>query len=361
MAGSMPASRLRPSDRCCLIHGTFSNAASAYRSLAESSFFDDVAPLYGDRIFAFDHFSISRTPEENVRMLLEELPDKNFTFDVITHSRGGLVLRNLVERSAAFGALASRFTLGRAVLVAAPNEGTPLATPSRWEDTVGWVANLLEMFPDNPFTTGAEFVANGLVWIAKHASGDLPGIHSMDGDGELIRELQSPPGPPADRYSVLVANYSPSGSVLQRLLDIGIDQFFNTANDLVVPSEGGWRVDPSGGAFIPGSRIGCFGPGGNIARDDVTHVNFFSQPETVQFLVAALSDQPHKLQPLDPRERLPGSPADSRGRAGRVGAGSRGSGRPAGAPGARACDGRTAVPRGGGRRAARASRSSTAT
>jgi len=288
-----------------LIHGTFSNAANAYRSLAQSSFFDDVKPLYGTRIFAFDHFTISKTPEQNVRMLLEELPDQKFTFDVITHSRGGLVLRNLVERSRVFGRLADRFTLGRAILVAAPNEGTPLATPSRWENTVGWVANLFELFPDNPFTTGAEFVANGLVWIAKHASGDLPGIHSMDGDGDLIRELQSPPGPPADRYSVLAANYSPSGSVLTRLLDMGIDQFFNTANDLVVPSEGGWRVDPSGGSFVPGSRIGCFGPGGNIARNDVTHVNFFAQPETVQFLVTALSDQPQKLEPLDPAERLP--------------------------------------------------------
>ena len=57
-----------------------------------------------------------------------------------------------------------------------------------------------------------------------------------------------------------------SGSILQRLLDLGIDQFFNTANDLVVPSEGGWRVDPSGGTFIPGTRIGCFGPGGNIVE-----------------------------------------------------------------------------------------------
>ena len=305
-AGKLQAGTPSSPDRSLLlIHGTFSNAASAFKPLAQSTFFDDVAQLYGDRIFAFDHFTISRTPEENVQMLLKSLPDKAFTFDVITHSRGGLVLRNLVERSSRFGSLSSRFNLGRAVLVAAPNEGTPLATPSRWEDTVGWVANILEMFPENPFTTGAEFVANGLVWIAKHASGDLPGIHAMDGDGELIRELQSPPGPPAERYSVLVSNYSPTGGVLQRLLDVGIDQFFNTANDLVVPSEGGWRVDPSGGTFIPGTRIGCFGPGGNIPRADVTHVNFFAQPETMTFLVAALSDQPQKLAVVDPAERLP--------------------------------------------------------
>src|SRR5262249_23038556 len=92
---------------------------------------------------------------------------------------------------------------------------------------------------------------------------------------------------------------------LKRMLDAGIDQFFSTANDLVVPSEGGWRVDPSGGAFVPGNRIGCFGPGGNIDRDDVTHVSFFSQPETVTVLVETLSDQPHKLQPLDPALALP--------------------------------------------------------
>src|SRR5262249_9164925 len=160
--------------------------------------------------------TLSRTPEENVRMLLTALPDTTFTFDVVTHSRGGLVLRNLVERAPVFGDLSSRFTLGRAILVAAPNEGTPLATPSRWEHTVAWIANLLEMFPDNPFTIGAEFVANGIVWIARHASGDLPGIRSMDGDGALIRELQAPPGPPPDRYSVLAANYTPGDAVLKR-------------------------------------------------------------------------------------------------------------------------------------------------
>ena len=55
-------------------------------------------------------------------------------------------------------------------------------TPKRWEETVGWVANLLEMFPvDNPFTTGAAFVANGLEWIANHAAGDLPGLRASVG------------------------------------------------------------------------------------------------------------------------------------------------------------------------------------
>ena len=304
--GTLVAGTPTSTDRTLLlIHGTFSNAASAYGPLGTSNFFDRIGSLYGDRIFAFNHFTISRTPEENARMLLEGLPDNTFNFDVITHSRGGLVLRNLVERASIFDSLARRFKLGHAVLVASPNDGTPLATPARWQATVGWIANLLEMFPDNPFTTGAEFVANGLVWLAKHASGDLPGLHSMDSEGNLIAELQGPPGPPPDGYSALVSNFNPTGNILQRIVDAGVDQFFGSANDLVVPSEGGWRVDHSGVTFIPGARIGCYGPGGNLAPSAVTHVNFFSQQETVDFLVTALERKAQPLAPLDPGKSLP--------------------------------------------------------
>jgi len=300
-----PGKPTSPERSLLFIHGTFSNAASAYGALAGSTFFDRVKDTYGDRMFAFDHFTVSRTPEENVRMLLEGLPDQTTTFDVITHSRGGLVLRNLVERAELFGPLSRRFKLGRAVLVASPNDGTPLATPQRWGDTVGWLANLLELFPDNPFTTGAAFVANGLVWLARHASGDLPGLHSMDGDGDQITSLQSPPGPPPEAYSALVANYNPTGAVLLRMLDTGIDQFFGTANDLVVPTQGGWRVPQPGKVFIAPARIGCYGPGGNLPADSVTHVNFFSRPETADFLTRALSGEQQLLKPINPLAALP--------------------------------------------------------
>lgn len=287
------------------LHGTFSNAAAAYGALADSNFFDRVRALYGDRVFAFNHFTVSRTPEENARMLLEGLPDQITTLDVITHSRGGLVLRNLVERAHVFGPLAQRFKLGRAVLVASPNDGTPLATPQRWHDTVGWIANLLELFPENPFTTGAEFVANGLVWIARHASGDLPGLHSMDGAGTSIAQLQSPPGPPGDAYSALVANYNPTEKVLLRMLDTGIDQFFGSANDLVVPTAGGWHVGQPGKILIAASRIGCFGAGGNLLGDSVTHIDFFGRPETVDFLTRALAGEQQLLKRVDPLAALP--------------------------------------------------------
>jgi hypothetical protein len=300
-----PGRPVSPLRSLLFIHGTFSHAASAFHDLASAGFFERVAGVYGDRIFAFNHFTLSRTPEENARMLLEGLPAQPTTFDVVTHSRGGLVLRNIVERGQAFDGLTERFTLGRAVLVASPNDGTPLATPQRWHETVGWVANLLEMFPDNPFTTGADFVANGLVWLANHLSGDLPGLHALDAEGDPIAAIQGPPGPPSDGYSALVANYQPDAASLQRLIDAGIDQFFASANDLVVPSEGGWRIDRASKAFIPPTRIGCFGPGGNLPGDSVTHVNFFSRAETVDFLVNALLGLPQPLKGVDPRKSLP--------------------------------------------------------
>jgi hypothetical protein len=117
------------------IHGTFSSTKAAFRSLAQTpgsngrTFFEELQAVYGNRIYGFDHFTLSRTPQENVQMLLEALPARPTTFDVITHSRGGLVLRHVVERRDLFGSLADRFVLGRAVLVASPNEGTPLASP----------------------------------------------------------------------------------------------------------------------------------------------------------------------------------------------------------------------------------------
>ena len=81
------------------------------------------------------------------------------------------------------------------------------------------------------------------------------------------------------------------------MLDTGIDQFFGSANGLVVPTQGGWRTHPA--RFYSGMRIGCYGPGGNCRPISVTHVSFFSRPETVDFLVHALSGEKQMLRLVD--------------------------------------------------------------
>jgi hypothetical protein len=208
-------------------------------------------------------------------------------FDVITHSRGALVLRTLIERGDTLPGR-ERFALGHGVLVAAPNEGTPLATPARWNETVGWIANLLDMFPPNPVSSNAAMIAHWITWFVKHGIDAADGLASMDMRGEQIRTLQGPPKPTADALSALVSNFEPDSRVLARAVDLGFNSFFEVANDLVVPTSGGWRIDQLTNV-IPPARVGCFGRGGNIGGSAPTHVGFFSEPASASFVSASLS------------------------------------------------------------------------
>ena len=123
-------------------------------------------------------------------------------------------MRNLVERTSALGEKSKYFRNGRAVLVACPNQGTPLATADHWDKYVGWIANLMEIFPENPFTLTVEFVSEAITWLARRLTGALPGLKSMDMSGDMIHALQATPGPPPESYSALVSNFEPNQSVL---------------------------------------------------------------------------------------------------------------------------------------------------
>lgn len=288
----------------CLLflHGTFSDATGAFGALASTrgadgrTFFEAVRDVYGDRIYALQHFTVSRSPADNARDLLAELPDEGVTFDVVTHSRGALVLRSLADAARSTNA-EDRFRLRHAVLVAGPNAGTPLASPERWSTLTDWLGNLIDLFPDNPFTLGLDFLVEALAWTAGKAGGVLPGLASMNPAGAFLRDLRALA--PTGSLSALVADYEPDERLLARMLDVGVDTFFAEANDLVVPSAGGWRVSHSNEETIAGDRIGSFGTGGNLDAADVNHCSFFRRTETVDFLVRALSGKPSGLRPID--------------------------------------------------------------
>jgi hypothetical protein len=302
-----------PKRNLLLLHGTISSTSGCFKGLATTqgsdgrTVFDALADAYEGRLFGFDHFTISETPEENARALLRALPEQGGLFDVVTHSRGALVLRTLVELRGQFGAEGERFKLNSAVVVAGPNAGTPLASPARWGSLTSWLANLMEILPDNPFTFGVGFVAEALNWLARQVGERIPGLASMNPDGEAIRQLQQE-SPETGGLTVLTTNYEPTDVVWRRMLDLGVDMFFGSANDLVVPSEGAWRIDPEGGTAISGDRIGCFGRGGNIVgapNQAVHHCNFFVQSQTVDFITRTLAGKPLILPPMDPQADLP--------------------------------------------------------
>lgn len=280
-----------------LLHGTFSATGSAFKDLATQPAFQDLAATYGEAIYGFDHLSVSQSPFENVRDLLNALPDTPTTYDLITHSRGGLVLRTLVEQRDQFGTEADRFVLGKAVLVACPNEGTPLATPLNSFAMANWFANVLNISGGNAEDAG--FVTRFLAWLLKLPMGSQPGLAAMDVNGESIALLQTAPAPPADSYSALVSNYV-AKDIATMMVEAGVGLVFSGAHDLVVPTEGGWRVDYNL-ANIPAARIACFGPGGNLdTTPPVSHIGFFSMPASATFIANTLLGRTTNLENLDP-------------------------------------------------------------
>jgi hypothetical protein len=295
-----------PNGRALLfLHGTFSATAPAFAGLAESDAFDRLATVYGEAIYGFDHFSVSVKPEDNAKALLDVLASSPTTFDVVTHSRGGLVLRNLVERAKDLGPNARRFQLGKGILVACPNEGTPLATPSHIRTAAEWIANLIDVTPAGVMVDG-KTIALWLSWFARIAVASAPGLDAMNADSPVLADLQQGPPPDGHPYSALVANFVPDDKLWARILDLGADWFFQGANDLVVPTPGGWRVDKLEGS-IPGKQVGCFGPGGNISDQDkpVSHIGFFQRKETSDFITQILRNEPLSQPPMQLDQMLP--------------------------------------------------------
>ncbi len=280
-----------PARNLLLLHGTFSSTASAFADLARSGFFAALEPVYGGRAVGFDHFTLSRTPAENARALAEALPgEEPFLFDVVAHSRGGLVVRTLQERPEEVGPVASRVAAGRTVLAGVPNLGTPLASPGRWELALsGWL-NLLDLLPKAPAPLLAAFVVEALLWLARRVTTLLPGLSAMDPAGETVAALGKHALPGS--YSALAARHAATGALAIRLLDAGVDRFFGEPNDLVVPTEGCFVLDRAGGARVPETRGALLGSGGTGRGGSAHHFDLFSRDEAIAFLAATLGGEP---------------------------------------------------------------------
>ncbi len=286
--------RKPPARNLLFLHGTFSSTAGAFGDLARNQstraeeFWTTLQHLYGDAVFGFNHFSVSKSPKDNAGDLLADLPSYQYLFDVVTHSRGGLVARYLTEHLDQFPGAASKFCGGRVVLVASPNEGTPLAAPGRLLTLASWLATLVDCLGlTGPISMAVDFIAESLNWLAKKLPVALPGVDSMDPQGQVVRFLER--GTPGGaEYAALVADFQPTGNWLARLADVGVDALFGMPNDLVVPTEGGWKL--SAGRTIQAARVGSFGTGGNLggAPDAVYHNNFFQQDATCDFLQRTL-------------------------------------------------------------------------
>ena len=82
------------------LHGTMAQSHTGFGAMPRA-FMEILSDLYGGRMWAYDHFTLSRSPGDNARLLLDDLRRlarrETFEIDVVAHSRGGLVARELCE------------------------------------------------------------------------------------------------------------------------------------------------------------------------------------------------------------------------------------------------------------------------
>jgi hypothetical protein len=257
--------RLASGRALLLVHGTFSRAHSAFGGMP-GDFVAWLHQRYEGRVFAFDHFTLSDDPRENIDWLVAQIPDAtNLELDIICHSRGGLVSRLLSEQAATFALGQRRINVAKVVFLATPNAGTALADAEHLGKYVDAVTNVLNLFPDVGVTDVLEAVITVVKQLAVGAVGGLDGLTSMLPGGPFLTKLNAAPRTSAQYYA-LAANYEPrSGAGLRSHADDLVrDLIFKGDNDLVVPTAGVYEVD--GSANFPIAERHVFGQADGLAH-----------------------------------------------------------------------------------------------
>ncbi|RSM45735.1 hypothetical protein DMA12_12705 [Amycolatopsis balhimycina DSM 5908] len=251
------------------VHGTFST------SDAFAGLHPDFARWYADygrRLLLFEHPTVAATPEKNARRLLDFLPDdRTLTLDVVTHSRGGLVARQLVRQPAA-----GRVSVRRLVQVASPNAGTKLASPENLGSLVDTFTNLFSLLPDAVGGAALPGVLEVVKQVAVGIMSGLDGLAAMDPANEELLALNDT-DVRMDAVHAITSNYKPSAgaSLAQRTLDTIVDALFADGNDLVVPvtgmSNAGKFVVPAPFALDAPSVSHCAYFGDERTRAEIRH------------------------------------------------------------------------------------------
>lgn len=310
------------------LHGTASSTSGSFGALTAE---DEAQPAwrrlrkrYGERIFALQHRSLSRSPAENALELLELLPD-SAELHLVSHSRGGLVGELLCRGSFADGRPAftddelQRFAhheeravlqtlsrrlgekrprVSRFVRVACPARGTTLAS-RRLDHYLSALLNAIGLVPALAASPGYQFVKAALLALAKKRADvdDLPGLEAMMPESALIAVLNLSAGRLDSDLSVIAGDIEGEG-VLGHLKVWATDLFYRADHDLVVNT-----AAMSGGTpRVVGRARRSFHHG-----PEVNHFRYFTNPESRSRLMAVLGDGDDRLEGFEPLDVAAGT------------------------------------------------------
>lgn len=266
--------RLSEGPALLFVHGTFASSHSAFRQLPADALVE-LSHRYGGRVFALDHHSIWLPPSENAKLAAAAIPDGiPLEVDIVAHSRGGLIARELAERAADAG-FGENLRVRRIVMVATPNAGTALAEEANLRKWLDIITNVAQFVPDNPVTDIIALVLTVLKQLALGVFEGLPGITSMDPAGKYLKALNIDGNFEPKYYAIAAEFEPPEGAPLKRIAhDFAIDALFSgDKNDLIVPTAG-VSVIPGLTRFAPESLVFDSGRG-------LDHSSFFGDAEVV--------------------------------------------------------------------------------
>lgn len=277
---------LRDKRSLLLVHGIFSSVEGMISVLPRMAM-EKWYQVYEGRVIAFNHLSATLSPEDNARFFLERaraaLPDGKMQFDVVCHSRGGVVSRALAEQGHKLVPL-SNCEFKSIFFVASPNQGSVLGNPDHMLDMLDVFTNMLTQFPDGPVLYSIE-VLLAIVKLLAYAAGEgLPGVEAMGTESYIKKTLNAGREPSPARYGAAASDYEPvpglnNGFLLGRFADAVMDRIFRQgdqpiANDLVVPRDGVYAANGHPSFPILGPLL--FRP-----SDHIWHTAFFSRSETI--------------------------------------------------------------------------------
>lgn len=273
-----------------IVHGIFSSVQGMINKLPREAV-ERWVHRYEGRVIAFNHLSVTLSPEDNARFFLENakraLPNGTFHFDIVCHSRGGIVSRTLAERGREVFADAN-CEIGKIYFVASPNSGSALGNPDHMVEMIDVFTNLLTEFPDSDTLFATETILGVIKVLAYTAGVALPGMASMSTtkDGYIARLNRSDQKSPA-QYAAAASSYEPrpgedNGFFTGRFATYIMNRVFadsghTVANDLVVPKDG--VFSSNGHPSFP-----IVNPLVYSDHDGVWHGGFFSEPRTIEHI-----------------------------------------------------------------------------
>jgi hypothetical protein len=314
------------------LHGTGSSTMGSFGGLMEEggkNIWLQIQEFYNQKIFAFEHKSLSKSPLENALDLVRILPN-GIRLHLVSHSRGGLIGEILARSSKkredgstkifseedievfkkldisgsrqkdidAINELNDLFkkkniTVERLVRVACPAAGTTLAS-GRLDLYLNTIVNLMKKIP---FLAGSliyDFSLSFLLAAVKNRMSpkDLPGLEAMVPGSPLTRILNDP-SLTLESDLVIISGSVQGGNIWQSFKVFLTNLYYRDDHDFVVNTKA-----MNGGSRRNQSVYVCREKGGNV-----NHFRYFSNHSSQKALLNALKGQANLANGFDELEK----------------------------------------------------------